>query len=113
MGSRRPAISVRWTFSRSLAILLIAASLCGPVAAQNRTALDDETIFVAVEEALHDSRALASARITVQSRDGFVTLGGFADTVAEIATAGQIASRVRGVTGVNNEICITDRRGRA
>jgi osmotically-inducible protein OsmY len=98
---------------RRLAVLLVAASLCAGAAAQGRTPLDDETIFAAVEQALQGSRSLVAARITVQSRDGFVTLGGRANTVAEIATAGRIASRVRGVTGVNNEIRINDRHWRA
>lgn len=101
------------TFTRSLAVLLLAASLCGSAAAQERTALDDETIFAAVEQALETSPLLAATRITVRSRDGFITLGGFAATVTEIATAGRIASGVRGVTGVHNEIRIRDRNPRA
>ena len=66
------------TLTRSLAVLFLVASLCGAAAAQARGAQDDETIFVAVEQALQDARSLPAARITVQSRDGFVTLGGFA-----------------------------------
>jgi osmotically-inducible protein OsmY len=90
-------------FHRTLAVLLLAASLSGGVPAQGR---DDETIFVAVEDALHSARSLAGADITVRSRDGYVTLSGFAATMEDIATAGRLASRVRGVTGVNNEICV-------
>src|ERR1044071_2658928 len=101
------------TLNRNLAVLLLAASLCGGAAAQERTALDDETIFTAVEQALEGSRSLASARITVQSRDGFVTLRGFAGTVAEVGAAGRIAAHVRGVTGVHNEIRIMERSLRA
>lgn len=98
---------------RSLAALVLAAGLCSGVAAQERAALDDETIFTAVEDALHGAQALATARITVRSRDGFVTLGGVAATVQDIATAGRLAARVRGVTGVSNEIRIADRAWRA
>ena|SRR5689334_11246211 len=101
------------TLARSLAVLLLAATLCGGAFAQTRAALDDETIFVAVEEALQDARSLAAARITVQSRDGYVTLRGFADTVADVATAGRIASHVRGVIGVSNEIRVTQPGSRA
>jgi hyperosmotically inducible protein len=97
------------TLARSLAVLLLVATFCGAAAAQARSGLDDEKIFVAVEQALQDARALGTARITVQSRDGFVTLGGSAPTVAQIAAAGRIASRVRGVTGVQNEIRIRER----
>jgi osmotically-inducible protein OsmY len=90
-------------FHRTVAVLLLAASLCGVVAAQGR---DDETLFLAVEDALHSARSLAGAHITVRSRDGYITLNGFAATMADIATAGRLASRVRGVTGVSNEICV-------
>ena len=91
------------SFYRTLAVLLLAASLSGGVSAQGR---DDETIFIAVEDALHSARSLAGADITVRSRDGYVTLSGFAATMEDIVTAGRLASRVRGVTGVNNEICV-------
>ena len=90
-------------FHRTLAALFLAASLCSGVAAQGT---DDEAIFLAVEDALHSARSLASADITVRSRDGYITLSGFAATMADIATAGRLASRVRGVTGVRNEICV-------
>jgi osmotically-inducible protein OsmY len=96
----------------SLAAVLVAATTFA-AAAQPRGALDDETIFAAVEDALQRSPSLATARITVKSRDGFVTLGGTAGTTAQIATAGRLAARVRGVTGVDNAIHITDRRWRA
>jgi osmotically-inducible protein OsmY len=89
---------------RTLAVLLLAASLSGGVLAQDRVALDDETIFIAVEDALHSARSLAGADITVRSRDGYVTLSGFAATMENIAEAGRLASRVRGVTGVKNKI---------
>ena len=89
---------------RTLAVLLLAASLSSGVLAQERVALDDETIFIAVEHALQGARSLAGADITVHSRDGYVTLSGFAATMANIAEAGRLASRVRGVTGVRNKI---------
>ena len=101
------------TSARSLAVLVLVAGLCGAAAAQVRGGVDDERIFIAVEQALQDARALAGAHITVQSRDGFVTLGGFAATAAEVAAAGRVASRVRGVTGVHNEIRIRDRPSHA
>jgi hypothetical protein len=70
--------------------------------------LDDETIFLAVEKALQRARSLAGADIAVCSREGFVTLSGFALTMRDIATAGRIALRVRGVTSVRNEIRVAD-----
>lgn len=101
------------SLNRSLAVLLLAASLSGGVLAQGAIALDDETIFIAVEDALRGARSLAGADIAVRSRDGFVTLSGTAPTLVDIATAGRLASRVRGVTGVINHIRVADRASRA
>ena len=101
------------TLQRTLAVLVLAAGLSGGALAQTVVALDDELIFVAVDEALRRSHSLSAARITVRSQDGFITLGGVADTVEDIATAGRLASRVRGVTGVANEIRVANRPWRA
>jgi osmotically-inducible protein OsmY len=98
---------------RTFAALVLAASLAGGALAQERIARDDETIFLAVEQALEDARPLAWARITVQSRDGYVTLSGVADSMQDIATAGRLAAQVRGVTGVANHIRVADRPSRA
>ena len=97
---------------RSLALIL-AASFSGGVFAQSETSLEDETIFIAVEQALQGARALPWANITVRSRDGVVTLRGVVATMEDIASAGRIASRVRGVTGVSNQIRVADRPWRA
>ena len=101
------------TLNRSLTVLVLAASLSGGALAQGGIALDDESIFIAVDDALRGARSLAAARITVRSRDGFITLGGVADTIEDIATAGRLAARVRGVTGVANEIRVANRAWRA
>lgn len=94
-------------FHRSLAVLVLAAGLSG-----GALALDDESIFVAVDDALRGAPSLAEARIEVSSQDGFITLSGVADTMEDIATAGRLASSVRGVTGVANEIRVADRPAR-
>ena len=72
-------------------------------------AFDDETIFRKLEKALQRANSLVGARIAVCSRDGFVTLSGFALTMRDIATAGRVASRVRGVAGERNEVRVADR----
>ena len=97
------------SLNRSLAVLVLAASLSGGALAQ----LDDESIFLAVDDALRRAHSLTAARITVRSQDGFITLGGVADSVEDIATAGRLAARVRGVTGVANEIRVAIRPSRA
>lgn len=99
--------------NRALAALAIAVSFSGGAIAQRQISAADDAVFVAVETALHDARALAGADIIVSSRDGFVTLRGVARSMEEIATAVDIALGVRGVTGVQNRIRIADRASRA
>jgi osmotically-inducible protein OsmY len=102
------------TLNRSFAVLVLVASLAGGVLAQGKVvANDDESIFTAVESVLQRSRSLKAARIEVHSREGFVTLTGFAATVEDVATAGRLAATVHGVTGVSNQIRVADRASRA
>ena len=94
---------------RSFAVLVLLAGVYGAAHAQFPVALDDETIFIAVEEALQHARALAGADISVRSQDGFITLSGVAESFEDIAVAGRIASSVRGVTGVKNKLRVAER----
>lgn len=98
---------------RRLAVLLFAASLSAGVLAQPTIPVDDETIFVAVEDALRSAPSLAGADIYVTTREGAVTLRGFASTMENIATAGRLAARVRGVSAVYNKIRVANRPSRA
>lgn len=75
--------------------------------------VDDETIFQEVDGAIRGSDTLAQAHIDVRAKDGIVTLSGFARTVEEIALAGSIASRIRGVTTVQNDIRVANRPSQA
>ena len=101
------------TFQRRLAVLFLAATLSGGVLAQGPAPVDDETIFIAVEAALVRAPSLAGSDIEVTSRDGVVTLTGFAATMAHIATAGRLAARVHGVSAVDNRIHVANRPSRA
>jgi osmotically-inducible protein OsmY len=95
-------------FSRALVAFLLAASL-GTGFAQGPVPVDDETIFVQVEDALRRATSLAAADIRVEIREGVVTLSGSAGTVEDAATAGSLAWRVRGVSAVHNDIRIANR----
>ena len=97
------------SLNRSFALVVLAAILAGSVLAQSPGARADDAIFMAVEEALQGAPTLAAARITIRIREGYVTLSGLADTTQDIATAGRLAERVPGVTGVSNNIRIADR----
>ena len=98
---------------RKLAVLFLAASLSGSLLAQGTAPVDDETIFAAVEAALHGAPSLAGADIEVTTRDGAVTLSGSAATMENIATAGRLAAHVRGVSAVYNKIRVANRPSRA
>ena len=98
---------------RKLAVLFLAASLSGSLLAQGTAPVDDETIFAAVEAALHGAPSLAGADIEVTTREGAVTLSGSAATMENIATAGRLAAHVRGVSAVYNKIRVANRPSRA
>jgi hypothetical protein len=99
-------------FPHILAVLLLAASL-GAALAQDPVPVDDETIFQEVDGAIRGSDTLAHAEIEVLAKDGMVTLSGFARTMEDIALAGSLASRVRGVTTVHNDIRVANQPSRA
>src|SRR5689334_9881232 len=98
---------------RRLAVLFLAASFSPGLLAEPTLPVDDQTIFLAVEAALRAAPSLAGADIEVTSREGAVTLSGFAATMENIATAGRLASRVRGVSAVYNKLRVADRPSRA
>lgn len=94
-------------------MLFLAASLSGGLLAQGTVPVDDEAIFAAVEAALRGAPSLAGADIEVTSREGAVTLTGSAASLQNIATAGRLAARVRGVSAVYNKIRVANRPSRA
>ena len=99
--------------TRTVAALALAAVVAGGILAQEKIIINDDAVIVArVEQALKRARSLATARIAVHSRDGFVTLSGSAATIEQIATAGALAEAVDGVTGVRNRIRVADRASR-
>ena len=98
-------------FLSILAAFLLAASLGGALA-QAPVPVDDETIFLQVESAIRGSDTLANAEIEVRAKDGMVTLSGSARTVEDIALAGSLAWRVRGVTTVHNDIRVANQPSR-
>ena len=95
-------------FSQASVAFLLAASL-GTGFAQGPVPVDDETIFQHLEDALRRAPSLATAHIRVQVREGVVTLSGSASTIDDVSAAGRLAWRVRGVSGVQNDVRIARR----
>lgn len=119
-GGTIALLSLNGTYSRgqavirgAIAALALTAVLAGGVLAQEKIIANDDAVIVArVEQALKAAHSLATARIAVHSRDGFVTLSGSVATIEQIATAGVLTAAVHGVTGVRNRIRVTDRASR-
>ena len=66
--------------------------------------IDDATITTKVKAALLDDKHVSSARINVETFKGVVQLSGFANSSAESSRAVMLASNVKGVKSVQNDI---------
>ena len=97
-----------------LAALVLAIAAYSPgAAAEGPFPIDDAAITAQVERAISREPSLAASDITVVTREGTVTLEGFARTMEDIAKAAQLARAVRGVTAVTNGIRVANRPSRA
>jgi hypothetical protein len=105
-----PTMRAMKLLRQAVAVLFLVMSL-GAALAQPAP-MDDERIFVAVDEAIRSSSSLAGTDIVVRAKEGVITLSGSARSTEESALAGSLARRVRGVTAVNNEIRIANRAWR-
>src|ERR1017187_4596845 len=83
-------------------------SSAAPVAAQSTDQRTDGQIEMDVVHALDASKALKSDLITAATIEGEVTLSGTVSSDASSELAESIASRVAGVTKVNNNLKIGD-----
>jgi hyperosmotically inducible protein len=94
-------------------LLVAAAAVSGPAAAQGAPSLADASITARIERALYNELTLAHADISVDTRNGIVTLSGFASAMEDIAMAGRLAGGIDGVRVVTNAIRVANRRSRA
>jgi len=88
------------------AILLVSLLGCASTSTQEGTGeyIDDTVITAKVKAAIFDEPSLKSAEISVKTFKGRVQLGGFVGSVADIIKATEVASGVKGVVEVNNDI---------
>lgn len=68
--------------------------------------VDDATITTQVKAKFAEDKTVAATSISVETLRGTVQLSGFAKTAAERSQAEAIASRVKGVKAVKNDIVI-------
>lgn len=69
--------------------------------------MDDTKITAAVKAGIFGEPGLKVLKIDVDTRDGFVTLSGSADSAQDVQRATQIASSVEGVKSVDNRLQVS------
>ncbi len=68
--------------------------------------VDDVAITTKVKAELIDSKKVDGLDVNVDSKNGYVTLTGWASSATERTKAGQLARDVKGVKDVDNELQI-------
>lgn len=66
--------------------------------------IDDSVITTKVKAAIFNEETLKSAEINVETFKGVVQLSGFVSSQADIAKANSVASGVKGVISVKNDM---------
>ena len=89
-------------------VLLIAGcqAMTGETAGQN---IDDGTLTTYVKTALAGERLNTLTRVGVETNNGIVVLTGEVETANEKSRAGTVASQVKGVKGVTNNLQVIKR----
>jgi hyperosmotically inducible protein len=72
-------------------------------------AMDDTKITAAVKAKILTEPGLKVLKIDVDTKDGFVTLSGSADSDQDVQKATQIASAIQGVKSVDNRLAISSK----
>jgi hyperosmotically inducible protein len=71
---------------------------------------DDSVVTTKVKAAVFNEPSLKSAEINVETLKGVVQLSGFVRSEADIKKAVEVASRVKGVTSVKNDMRVKGRQ---
>ena len=92
--------------SFALAVVLVAMLGCASTAKHEGTGeyVDDSIITTKVKAAVLNEPTLKSAEINVETYKGVVQLSGFVNSEADIAKAASVASGIKGVTSVKNDM---------
>jgi osmotically-inducible protein OsmY len=88
--------------------MTIALSGCNVFRGQSTAGqyVDDVSITTKVKAELLDSKKVDGLDVNVDSKNGYVTLTGYASNATERTKAGALARDVKGVKGVDNELQI-------
>ena len=96
-------------FTAALALVFLIAgcqAMTGETAGQN---IDDGTLTTYVKTALAGERLNTLSRVGVETNNGIVVLTGEVETANEKSRAGTVASQVKGVKGVTNNLQVIKR----
>lgn len=102
-------IQVFKKLTAALAFLVLIAgcqAMTGETAGQN---IDDGTLTTYVKTALAGERLNTLSRVGVETNNGIVVLTGEVETANEKSRAGTVASQVKGVRGVTNNLQVIKR----
>ena len=95
-------------------MLVLAATFgVGALHAQGKGGGSDAAITRQIEHGLARDAVLRNMEIYVETLDGVVNLTGFVRTLEDIARAGAVARRVKGVSAIRNGLRVADRPSRA
>lgn len=94
-----------------LTTLLLFAFGCSSSASKESTGelVDDSAITAKVKSEILQAPTLKMTEINVETFKGVVQLSGFVGSQAEIATAAEVAGKVKGVTEVRNDLLIKEK----
>ena len=104
MKTRRSIIGIFGLF-----IMFVAALAgCASTSKQSSTGeyVDDSVITTKVKSLLAEDDFLKSFQISVETYKGIVQLSGFVNSRQAVDKAGQIASSVKGVKSVKNDLIV-------
>ena len=89
-----------------LAAVFVVMLGCASTARKEGTGeyIDDTVITTKVKAAILNEETLKSAEVNVETFKGVVQLSGFVNSQEDIAKAASVASGVKGVTSVKNDM---------
>jgi len=100
-------------FNKLITAVFLAVSLgsvvgCASTSTKEGTGeyVDDSVITTKVKAAIFNEPTLKSAEINVETFKGVVQLSGFVNSADAKRRAGEVASRVKGVSGVRNDLIV-------
>jgi len=102
-------MQLRTTLASAIAVIaLVTASGCAVQRGQETVGayVDDAAITTSVKARFVDDKTVDAGAIKVETLNGTVMLSGFAKSAAERSAAQDIASNVKGVKSVKNEIAV-------